>query len=162
MGITSFPENINKTIIKLLDKNLRYRCLILQTDDPSILYHISNKFEVLANHFEHPYQILSFLQLFDNVGAHSCSEIIKRIEAIAESSLLLLEGPLHFLNYWTNTSQSKFWGYLSTFTQGPGIIILELVSDYTFQEDFHALSKSACGGVLYWKSRLALSESKKS
>ena len=162
MAITSFPDNIEKIIVKLLDKNLRYRCLILQFNDPSILYQISNNFEIVANHFDHPYQIVSSLQFFDDVGAHSCSEIIKQIETIAKSSLLLLEGPLNFVNFWTKNSQSKFWGYLSTFTQGPGIIIFDFGGNDTFQEDFRALGKSACGRIRYWKSRLALSESKKS
>jgi len=160
MALTSFQETIYSLIVKFLNKILRYRCLILQSNYLSELESISTNFEYVSNHFGETYYSLKYLKLFDEIGAMSCSDVIQMTKEKSKNSLLLLEGPLHFINYWSDNSQSNFWGFLSTFTQGPGVVILDVVRNSKFEEDFKAIGKSTCGRILFWKSRLSITETK--
>lgn len=160
MALTTSQENISRSIIKLLNKDLRYRCLILQSNYLPVLDTVRKNFEYVSSHFKASYHYLKSLELFDEIGAKSCSDVMEITKEKSKDSLLLLEGPLHFLTFWSNNSQKNFWGFLSTFTQGPGVVILDVVRNSKFKEDFEAIGKSTCGRVLFWKSRLSITEIK--
>lgn len=160
MALTTSQEYINRSILKFLNIELRYRCLILQSNYLSILDTISKNFEYVSNHFKANYYCLKYLELFDEIGAISCSDAIEMMKEKSKDSLLLLEGPLHFATFWSDNSQKNFWGFLSTFTQGPGVVVLDVVRNSKFKEDFEAIGKSNCGRVLFWKSRLSIMETK--
>lgn len=160
MALTTSQDNINRSILKFLNKDLRYRCLILQSNYLSILDTISKNFEYVSNQFGANYYCLKYLELFDEIGAKSCSDVIDVTKKKSNNSLLLLEGPLHFITFWSNNSQSRFWGFLSTLARGPGVVILDVVRNSIFEEDFDAIGKSTCGRVLFWKSRLSIMETR--
>ena len=69
MALTSFDESINRSIVKLLKKGHRYRCLILQSNDLSVLETISTNFEYVSNDLGESYYSIDYTEFFDEIGA---------------------------------------------------------------------------------------------
>ena len=125
MAIERMREQIDQLLDAELDERRRYRCLVLQTADLALLSEIGEAVRHhLANVIGEP-RVLEWNQFFDEVGALSGSQVRTRVESEALRRPVVLEGPLHFLDYWTDLTQAGFWGFLSAFSQGPGIVVLD-------------------------------------
>lgn len=139
-----------------LQERLRYRCLLLQSNDIGLLGTVS---DVLVSagesHFGVPLSTIKGGELFDEVGALSCSAVLGRIEVVSSIEPLLLIGPLHFLDYWSEQIRRTFWRFLASFTSGPGIIVTDTPREGEAEGPFRIVGRIPGADIRYLKSRLA-------
>jgi hypothetical protein len=110
---------------KHLPDHARYRCLVIQGKDMSVLATVAEHVVASAETLGCTFEELDALQQFDTIGALSCDAVIENIKSIAFKKRLLISGPLHFLDYWSPAVRSVFWKFLAAFSNGPGIIVTD-------------------------------------
>ena len=155
MGIDS---DIHSLIIKLLQCKLRYRCLVFQYDDLSLLSLSTSVIKNTAVHLGGAPEVIRWDEIFDNIGALACTDVIERLETIAVNNPVILVGPLHFLDYWSDKLCTFFWNHLSSFSHGPGIIIQDIVRTNSILGPFQIYGRMKDTNIRYLKSRLATAE----
>lgn len=115
--------------IALLQRHLheraRYRCLIVQGKDISVLSKVSEQVVEAGDVLGYSVEEMDALRQFDAVGALSCDAIIENMKSFAFKKQLLVSGPLHFLDYWSPAVRAVFWKFLAAFSNGPGIIVTD-------------------------------------
>lgn len=154
----ALETEISSLITEQLNKRLRYRCLIIQSRDLVMLSKIYDIAILAVSNLGDSANILRSEEMFDNIGAYSCNKVLTLIESVAVVKPLILTGPLHFLDYWSEQLCNSFWEYMSCFTHGPGIILLDAVRSKSIEGSFQVLGKINGTDIRYLKSRLALSE----
>jgi hypothetical protein len=100
-------------------------------------------------------KVIDYADLFDDIGALSCNAVIERIEAVAASWPVVLAGPVHYLDYWSEQVRGAFWKFLAGFTHGPGIIVVDTPRAEAIEGPFRMVGRISGTDVRYLKSRLA-------
>jgi hypothetical protein len=100
-------------------------------------------------------RVIDYGELFDDIGALSCNAVIERVEAAAGASPVVLAGPLHYLDYWSEQMRGAFWKFLAGFTHGPGIIVVDTPRGEAVEGPFRMVGRIVGTDVRYLKSRLA-------
>ena len=99
-------------------------------------------------------KVLEASQQFDDVGALSCDAILSKVDALATGHPLVLAGPLHFLDYWSEQVRGRFWRYFATFSSGDGIVIADSFRTGAVLGPFQVVESLPRGDVRCLKSRL--------
>jgi len=146
---------ISSLISTHLEERVRYRCLVIQSSDLVVLSRICDQVAVSARILGDDVMVLDALNQFDEIGAFSCDAILGNIDKIAAVHPLIIIGPLHFLDYWSEQIQSRFWRHVAAFSIGPGIIITDTMRTETLRGPFRVLEDYAQGGLRCLNSRLA-------
>jgi len=81
--------------------------------------------------------------------------VLGRIEAGAATHSMVIAGPLHFLDFWSDQTSAAFWRYLSGFTHGPGILVVDTLRENPVESGFRVVGRIPGTDVRYLKSRLA-------
>ncbi len=152
---------LNQTLELLkryLDGRLRYRCIVIQGNDISLLSQVSHQVQSARDIFNAQVQEIDALDQFDAVGAPSCNAFIEKVKSIAFISPVLLTGPLHFLDYWSPSVRMVFWNFLAAFSNGPGIIVTDVFRTETVLGPFQAVDGFSRTDLRCLKSRLELTQ----
>ena len=157
MGVGPLRQHAERLIGSMMAPNLRYRCLLVQSTDASVLKSLGHEVaEILKERGDQPV-MKSASAFFDATSALACSEVIDFFEGSSSSSIII-SGPLTFLDYWSQSMRRSFWEYLATFTRGPGIILFDALRDHDFEDTFRVLGKLQGPDIRFLKSRLAATQ----
>ena len=137
-----------------IPERARYRCLIIQGKDLSVLSTIAQQVVRAADAIEE----MDALNQFDATGALSCDALIENIKTISCKKQLLISGPLHFLDYWSPSVRSVFWNFLAAFSNGPGIIVTDAFRNEPFLGPWQNVKGFARADLRCLKSRLESTE----
>lgn len=141
-----------------LKDSLRYRCLLFQSNDistfPEICKSGSEGIKKLGKNFIQ----IDTDKMIDDIGALSCREVIKIIEKDSLNNVLIISGPLHFLDYWSDQQCSTFWGHFASLENSAGIIIVDIIRKVGIEGIFTVIGNIPGTGVRYLKSRRAVLE----
>jgi hypothetical protein len=149
------PERVSYLVETQLARHLRYRCLVLQSVDMMLLGDLSEFASVSACTLGESPHVFKVQDFFDGVGALSCNVVQEQLESMASRRPLIIAGPLHFLDYWTDSTQAVFWRFLAVFQHGPGIIVIDVPRKIGIEGPFRVLGKIPETDIRYLKSRLA-------
>ncbi len=141
-----------------LDERLRYRCLVIQGNDISLLSQVSHQVHGASDVFGCPIKEIDAIEQFDEVGALSCNSVIEKIKSLAFSNPVLISGPLHFLDYWSPSVRIVFWNFLATFSNGPGIIVTDVFRTETVLGPFQSVDGFCRTDLRCLKSRLEFTQ----
>lgn len=136
-----------------LEQQIRYRCLVIQSNEMAVLSTLS-ELVVAAASVLGEVSVLDALEQFDDIGALSCDTILKRVKAIPEQHPLVIAGPLHFLDYWSQPIRAHFWEHLASFSTGPGIVITDNFRNEGILGPFRVVDAFGRGDVKFLKSKL--------
>ncbi|HBJ34339.1 MAG TPA: hypothetical protein DDZ51_06165 [Planctomycetaceae bacterium] len=147
-----------KLLKRHLDENLRYRCLVIQGKDISLLSQVSNQVQHASEVFGLTVYEMDALSQFDDIGALSCDAMIGRIKSVSAKQPLLISGPLHFLDYWSPSVRSVFWQFLAAFSNGPGIVVTDVFRTETVFGPFQVVEGFSRINFRCLKSRLEFTQ----
>lgn len=154
MAVRVDSEAVLSLLSTHLDERCRYRCLVVQCKEISTLSNFSEQLVVTGGTLGRDVMELEATQFFDDVGALSCDAVLSRVEAVAEQHLLVLTGPLHFLDYWSDDIRARFWLYFATVSNGPGIVIADTFRTDSILGPFQVVEGFSHGVLRCLKSRL--------
>lgn len=154
MAIDVQPNQTLALLKHYLDERLRYRCLVIQGNDISLLSQVSHQIHSDFDVFNAQVQEIEAVDQFDAVGALSCNSLIEKIKSIAFGSPVLITGPLHFLDYWSPSVRMVFWNFLAAFSNGPGIVVTDVFRTETVLGPFQSVDGFSRTDLRCFKSRL--------
>jgi hypothetical protein len=154
VALEVWQDKIGTLIAAQLAPQLRYRCLVMQTSDIPVLSAVCESAIASAASLGETPSLIDYTDLFDEVGALSCNAVLERLE-VAATCPVVMAGPLHFLDYWSEQVQGSFWKFLAGFTHGPGIIVVDTPRDGSVEGPFRIVGRILGTDVRYLKSRLA-------
>ena len=160
MGVTSLLDQLRQMMTRHLGDKDRYRCVLLQSPDVAVLAAASECVSSLVqdrSYLDRTYPVVSFAapDMFDDIGAISCHDLIGRIRQQCGTACLLLIGPLNNLDYWSAPVRSGFWTYLAALMSGPGVVVLDTPRE-EIPPAFRVVDRLTGFDIKILKSRLAL------
>jgi hypothetical protein len=157
MAIEVLGDQIASLLAEQLHPRLRYRCLLLHCADIPTLSRVCESVIAAAGTLGNPC-VLEHADQFDDIGAVSCRTVIARIEQVAATQPVILAGPLHYVDYWSEQVCTGFWRYLAAFMSGPGIIAVDAPRETVVEGAFRIVGRLPAADVRYLKSRLAATQ----
>ena len=158
MAIELQFENTLTLLEQCLDERSRYRCLVVQGKDVSLLSQFAHQVHDASDFFGSVVHEIDALEQFDDVGALSCDAMIDRVKYIAFKHPLLISGPLHFLDYWSPSVRAVFWQFLAAFSNGPGIVVTDAYRTETVFGPFQIVEGLSRTDFRCLKSRLEFTQ----
>jgi len=149
--------DLNTTISlvsKCLGAQMRYRCLVIQSEDMVILSRICEHMIVAAETLGNDVRVIEASQQFDAVGALSCDAFLEKLDSVASGHPAVIAGPLHFLDYWSEQVRGRFWRHFASFSSGPGIVVADSFRTDSILGPFQVVEGIARRDVRCLKSRL--------
>jgi len=137
-----------------LPERARYRCLVIQGKDISVLSNVLEQIVEAAEILGYELEEMDALKQFDAIGALSCASLIENIKTVSYKKTLVVSGPLHFLDYWSTAVRSVFWKFLAAFSNGPGIIVTDAFRNEAIVGPLQTVEGFARPGLRCLKSRL--------
>jgi hypothetical protein len=119
-------DQVSRLVAGELNPARRYRCLILQANRLDLLSRLCDWLPAALSSLGRPSSVLSWDSFFDAVGAISADTARGTVLAAGKESAVILAGPLHFIDYWTPGVQDGFWGFLSLYSFGPGVVVVDV------------------------------------
>ncbi len=151
-------EQLDGLVATHLARRLRYRCLVLQTGDLAVLSELCEAAITSARQLDGVVEFLEYREFMDDIGALPCSRVLEKIEVLADCNPLVVGGPLHFLEYWSQRVAAGFWEYLASYSTGPGILVLDGPREQGVLGAFRLLRMIPGTDIRIFKSRLATAE----
>jgi hypothetical protein len=158
VAVVSLKDAAQRLLLSQLAPHLRYRCVVVQSADLSLLRNLHDHLQDLITAQGATVQTVDGQRQFDTVGALSCQELTTQIGQLSVDKYLILSGPLHFLDYWSPTLRNSFWSFLATITRGPGIIVLDAPRVGDSEDTFRVLGRIPDTDARLLKSRLAITQ----
>jgi hypothetical protein len=158
MAIASLREQVGRLVAVEVRPERRYRCLILQTADLAVLARLVEYAVSALSGLGRGASVIDWESLFDTIGAHSCDAVRDRIATAGEKTAVILAGPLHFVDYWTVGVQDGFWSFLSLYSHGPGIIVVDAPRTECVEGPFVARGTIQGTEIRYLRPRLVVTE----
>jgi hypothetical protein len=153
-------RTVHELIGSLLAENLRYRSLIFQSNDFQNIQTLATE---CVNYFSEieckPHVLMVAFDEIDESGASSCQIITRKIDSISEEKVVIIKGPLQFLDYWGDQISISFWQHLSTISGVQGIIIIDTIRNIGVEGPYVTLGRIKDTDIRYLKSRLVTTES---
>lgn len=143
---------------KQLHPDMRYKCLLIQTNNPSFFSPICEFVAKGFNNLGSKVDVLDSNQMQDDVGAYSSSKVISDLMKASINIPLILSGPLHFLDYWTERQIYYFWGSLASLESSRGLVLVDVIRIGEVQGIFNVVGRIHGTDVRFLKSRRALME----
>jgi hypothetical protein len=158
MAVELTREDVVGLVKSELGPKVRYRALVVQSADMAELGRLTDyALEAAADLGPGP-QVFDYSNFFDSIGAISCDEAWSRIRAAAIDRPVLLSGPLHFLDYWSDATRDVFWRALASFSSGFGIIVVDAPRTEGIEGPFRLTGKLGETDVRILISRLSVSQ----
>jgi hypothetical protein len=158
MAVISLQDRIGKLVASELNPGRRYRCLVLQSDRIDLLARLCDYVPSALGTQGNVPAILGWEAFFDEVGAISSDEVRGRIMAVGRESPVVLAGPLHYVDYWTSGVQDGFWSFLSLYSRGPGVVVVDIPRTEGVEGPFVARGTIPGTEIRYLRPRLVATE----
>jgi hypothetical protein len=158
MAITSLQEQVGRLVASELNPGRRYRCLILQSDRIDLLERLCDFLPSAFGTLGKTPEVLGWDSFFDAVGAISSDEARERIIAAGMEVPVVLAGPLHYIDYWTTGVQDGFWSFLSLYSRGPGVVVVDIPRAEGVEGPFVARGTIPGTEIRYLRPRLVATE----
>ncbi len=158
MAMKIGSELVDALVATQLAPRLRYRCLLFQTGDLGVLSELCEAAIWAARQLDGRVHVLEYRELLDDIGALACSRVLEKIENMSNSDPLVVAGPLHFLEYWSQQVAAGFWEYLASYSTGPGIVVVDAPREQSVLGAFRLVRMIPGTDIRVFKSRLAKAE----
>ncbi|MBX3399561.1 MAG: hypothetical protein KF873_12530 [Gemmataceae bacterium] len=158
MAITTLSDQVARLFAGELNPARRYRCLILQTDRLDLLDRLCACAPRALAPLGKPVRSLSWDTFFDSVGAISATTAKENILAAGKENFVVLVGPLHFIDYWTSGVQEGFWNFLSLYSHGPGVVVIDVLRTEGVEGPFVARGVIPGTEIRFQRPRLVATE----
>lgn len=155
MALTVDANEIRRLIAMELAPQVRYRVLVMQCADMAELGNLVERVSSTLQAIGKAPRVFDFSDFFDSVGAISCEQAWDRIESAA-SQPLILAGPLHFLDYWSEATRDVFWRSLASYSSGSGIVVIDAPRNEGIEGPFRLIGRIADSEIRLLKSRLSV------
>lgn len=123
MAVVASRSEMSALVRNHLASWVRYKCIVIQANEMRSISHVTSAILDAFHEIERPSKFLSYNDFFDSVGALSCGTANDTIFGYARGNVVVIRGPLHFLDYWSEPTQQVFWQSLASFSEGLGIIL---------------------------------------
>lgn len=158
MAVELSREDVAALVAVELASSVRYRVLVLQSSDMSELARLVDyAFAASSALGSNPY-LLDSLEFFDDIGAISCDSAWERISEAAKTRPIVLAGPLHFLDFWSDVTRNAFWRTLASFSSGPGILVVDVPRTDGIEGPFRLVGRVGDTDIRLLKSRLSVTQ----
>lgn len=158
MAVTTLSDQVARLLAWELNPARRYRCLILQTDRLDLLGRLCDCAPGALGSLGKPVNVVSWETFFDSVGALSADTAKGKILTAGKESFVVLAGPLHFVDYWTPGVQEGFWNFLSLYSRGPGVVVVDIPRTEGVEGPFVARGVIPGTDIRFQRPRLVATE----
>ncbi len=158
MAVTPLQVAVTQLVARELNPARRYRCLILQCDSLDQQARLCDCLPTAISNLGWQSAILPWEKFFDTVGAISSDTARDMVVATGKDRAVVLTGPLHYVDYWTASVQEGFWSFLSLYSRGPGVILLDTPRTEGVEGPFVARGVISGTEVRFLRPRLVATE----
>lgn len=158
MAVIANQHEVSAMLRDHLASLRRYKCIVIQANDMQAISRISNAMLDELHEMGQPTKGISYADFFDSVGAVSCVAACETLFNYARENVVVNCGPLHFLDYWSEQTQQVFWQSLASFSEGLGIVLVDVLRNDGIEGPFRVVGKFADTDIRFLKSRLSLSQ----
>lgn len=158
MAMTPIFEQVGRLVARELNPARRYRCLILQSDRLDVQARLIDCIPDALTALGWQSSVLPWERFFDSVGAISADTARDSVLANGKDHAVVLAGPLHFMDYWTSGVQDGFWSFLSLYSRGPGVVIVDVPRTEGVEGSFVARGVITGTDVRFLRPRLVATE----
>lgn len=158
MAVTPLQDLVNKLVARELSPSRRYRCLVLQTERLDQQARLHDCLPAAINALGWQCGVLPWDRFFDTVGALSSDTARDLVLATGNGRAVILPGPLHYVDYWTAGVQEGFWSFLSLYSRGPGIVVVDIPRTEGVEGPFVARGILSGTDVRFLRPRLVATE----
>jgi hypothetical protein len=158
MAIAPLREQVGRLVASELSPRRRYRCLILQAADLAVLGRLCDHVLLALGELGSEPNILGWERFFDEVGALSSDTVRECIGTAGGQATVVLAGPLHYVDYWTTGVQDSFWSFLSLYSHGPGVVVVDTPRTEGVEGPFVARGTIPGTEIRYLRPRLVATE----
>jgi hypothetical protein len=158
MAVIANQAEISAIVRSHLASLVRYKCIVIQANDMHAISRVTSSIHDAFHEMGQSSKYLSYNDFFDSIGAASCGTASNMIFGQARESVVVIRGPLHFLDYWSEPTQQVFWQSLASFSEGLGIIFVDVIRNEGIEGPFRVVGKIADTDIRFFKSRLSLSQ----
>ena len=96
--------------------------------------------------------------MFDDAGPLSVQTTLQMIRKVEYESPVVIVGPLHICDCWSESSKGVLWRHLSAFSAGPGIIVVDVPREKHVHGLFQHAGRLTSLDAYFMKSRLSKTE----
>ena len=158
MAVVASQSEMSTLVRSHLASWVRYKCIVIQANDMQAISRVTSAILDAFHELAQPSKYLSYNDFFDSVGAVSCGTANDTIFGHARENVVVIRGPLHFLDYWSEPTQQVFWQSLASFSEGLGIILVDVLRNEGIEGPYRVVGKLADMDIRLLKSRLSLSQ----
>ncbi len=158
MAVTPLQDAVNKLIARELNATRRYRCVVLQTERLDQQARLCDCLPAAINALGWQCGVVPWDRFFDNVGALSSDTAKDLVVTTGNDRAVVLPGPLHYVDYWTAGVQEGFWSFLSLYSRGPGVVIVDIPRTEGVEGPFVARGILSGTDVRFLRPRLVATE----
>lgn len=158
MAVTPLQYVVNRLVARELNPARRYRCLVLHTESLDQQARLCDCLPAAVNALGLQCVVLPWDRFFDTIGALSSDTVRDTVVANGKDRAVVLPGPLHYIDYWTAGVQEGFWNFLSLYSRGPGIVVVDIPRTEGVEGPFVARSILAGTDVRFLRPRLVATE----
>ncbi|MBP3955363.1 hypothetical protein J8F10_08730 [Gemmata sp. G18] len=158
MAVTPLRDQVARLVSAELNPTRRYRCLILQADRLDVLSRLCEYLPSALADAGRASRVLPWEGFFDQVGAMAADSARACINEAGKTDAVVLAGPLHFVDYWTPGVQEGFWNFLSLYSRGPGIVVVDIPRTEGVEGPFVARGVIPGTDIRFLRPRLVATE----
>lgn len=158
MAVTPLRDQVARLVSAELCPTRRYRCLILQADRLDLLSRLCECLPPAFSGAGWAHSVLPWEGFFDHVGAIAADSAKSLITTAGKTDTVVLAGPLHFVDYWTPGTQEGFWNFLSLYSRGPGIVVVDIPRTEGVEGPFVARGVIPGTDIRFLRPRLVATE----
>lgn len=158
MAMTPLRNQLVRLVSAELNPSRRYRCLILQSDRLVVQSRLCEYLPYALSQAGKSIGVLAWEEFFDHVGAMAADSAKSIIRSAGRSDAVLLSGPLHFVDYWTPAVQEGFWSFLSLYSWGPGVVVVDVPRSEGVEGPFVARGVISGTDIRFLRPRLVATE----
>ena len=151
-------EEMLTVLQRQLAPNLRYRALLFQCSHMPSIMDLEESLLEPGGFWETRPQRIGQEDMFDDVGAVSVQCLLQKVRAAEYESPIVLCGPLHVCDCWSDGSRGVLWRHLAAFSAGPGIVVVDVPREQDTQGLFRMAGRLSAVDAYYLKSRLTATE----
>jgi len=151
-------EEVLRLLERQLAPRLRYRTLLFQCHHMPSIEALETSLLAVHEFCLSPPVRIAQDDMFDAVGAISAQRLLEKIKAVEYQQPIVLCGPLHICDCWSEESRRVLWQHLAAFSAGPGIAVVDVPREQDTQGLFRIAGRLGTVDAYYLKSRLTATE----
>ena len=151
-------EELLVLLERQLAPRLRYRTLLFQCRHMPSIQALTACLTMLEEFWPAPPLRVGQEDMFDQIGPVSAQHLLEKIKSVEYEQPIVLCGPLHVCDCWSEESRRVLWQHLAAFSAGPGIAVVDVPREQDTQGLFRIAGRLNAVDAWYLKSRLTATE----